>query len=156
MCTRTGFQRAKGSILLVLVFCFVASVVAEAQQKPSAELEVKPLPEVRTSRLVLVDKAGKSRAVLEVNENDAVMLRLFDETGKPRVAMAANKNMSSLYLFSKDGNFDASLLSSEDVSGLILAYKDRQRASLGVDKKDGSSLRLYDKNGKPIFTAPKR
>lgn len=157
MGTRTGFQRATGSILLVLVICFVASVVAKAQQKPGADSEVKPLSEVRTSRLVLVDKAGKSRAVLEVNEEDAVVLRLFDGTGRPRIAMTANKDMSSLYLYNKDGVFTSALLSNDGVAGLVLADdKDRLRAGLAVDKKNGSSLHLFDKNEKPVFTAPKR
>jgi len=156
MGTQTGFQRATGSILFVLGICVVASAIAEAQQKPGANSEVKPLPEVRTSRLVLVDKAGKSRAVLEVNEEDVVVLRLFDETGRPRVAMTASKDLSSLYLFNKDGDYTSALLSSDGVAGLVLDTKGRLRASLSVDKKDGSSLRLNDKNGKPVFTAPKR
>ena len=158
MGTRTGFHRTKGSILLVLVFCFVASGVAEAQQKPSAELEVEPLPEVKTSRLVLVDKAGKSRAVLEVNENDAVVLRLFDETGRARLALTANKDMSSLYLFDGSGDYDytTALLSSKVGAGLFLDHKERLRVGISVDEKDGSSLRLYNKNGKSVFTAPRR
>jgi len=83
--------------------------------------------------LGLVGQNGKPRAGLSVVGKDGPVLRLRDETGKSRAALAVPKDGVALAL--NDEN-------------------DKTRALLSVAKAGGSRLTLADETGKVIWSQP--
>ena len=101
--------------------------------------------EVRAKRFVLVDDAGKQRALLAVGG-----------LNKPATPLDEAFNAASLYLYDPAGKpravFSATLI------GPVLDLSDEEgktRAMLTVFK-EGPWLILYDENGKIIWQVPQR
>ena len=103
--------------------------------------------------LVLRDAAGKTRAVLDVDE-DGPGLALFDAAGKGCAGLGVHKDGPVLRLFDVDGKTRAGLGVHKSGSGLYLYDESgKTRAGLAVNA-DGPGLALFDAAGKTIWSAP--
>lgn len=116
----------------------------------------------------ILSKSGNIRSSLTVLANDTTALHLYDRTEKARAVLAVGADGTpSFSLFGKDK--DGSVVLGVDnggVSGVTLS--DRRgiaRAVLGsisletgrtgvVEKRPESSLVLFDKDGKLVWSAP--
>ncbi len=121
--------------------------------------------EIRARRFVVVDEAGKTRALLGVEDGEA-RLALHHETGRRLASLQVHSTgTSALYLAGKNGADRAWLEVAGDAPRLV--FRDefaRQRVVLGAftisyttgvnERRPTSSLVLFDKDGKVLFKAP--
>jgi len=118
---------------------------------PGGEAAVNEV--LRAKRFVLVDDAGKTRALLHVDAPGPV-LDLRDAAGKTRAMLVVGKDGSVLVLANENGKGRALLNVLGDVPILsLLDENDKLRATLHVNK-NGPVLNLYDGAGKTIWQAP--
>ena len=78
--------------------------------------------EVRAKQFVLVDNAGKVRAMLNVDK-DGPGLGLFDENGKRRASLIVNKNGPGLILWDENGKACVMLDADKAGPALALCYE---------------------------------
>ncbi len=105
--------------LLLLVF-LLAMVPSTAQQ---SQQSVTPI--VRTQAFELVDKSGKKRAQIDVDENTGeVVFRLRDSKGDIRAKFGADERGSGLLLM--DDRTDATVRIRAIRSGASLTLIDRE------------------------------
>ena len=108
---------------------------------------------VRAKNFVLVDDAGKPRAMLCMDK-DGAMLGLSDKNGNPRAMLSMGKEGPMLGLVDENGKDRATLAAAKGGSMLSLSDENgKTRAMLGAFK-EGTGLVLYDEKGKAIWQAP--
>jgi len=106
-----------------------------------------PVNEVRAKRLLLVDDAGKIRAMLTMTPAGPALV-LYDAAGNPRVALDVNADGSGLALSDAAGKIRAVLRVDADGSGLALRdAAGKPRAGLTLTAT-GPALVLSDNGGK--------
>lgn len=95
----------------------------------------KVVDEIQARKIVLVDDAGQVRLRLNVRQNGAPMLRLYDKDRKRRLSLNVGAN---------------------DEPGLWL-YDDAGNARLGLKVRASGMpmMQLYDENGKVVWKASK-
>jgi hypothetical protein len=130
-----------GIVLLLLagaVFLVSSPGPSRAEPKKAATLEAE--------KFILRDAAGKERATLMTGKFGPGLL-LYDEQGKPSIALAAVKTGPLLYLL-QGGRSRVALGLHKDGPGLYLADEtEKDRVGLTVNKK-GAALRLLDEKQK--------
>src|SRR3954469_1842395 len=90
---------------------------------------------LQAERFVVVDPAGKLRAVLGLAADDSLSLRLYDQAGKQRLALGVLADGSpSLLLKDPAGKPRAGLLVKADGSPSLGLYDQagKQRLTLGI------------------------
>ncbi len=123
--------------------------------------------EVKTRRLVIVDKEGRSRGKLHMSEYGSLRLDLYDPESVLRASLYLGRGGSpALNLFDDRGQMRASLgVRSDGFPSLSLYDGEGVRAVLGRTKLEAprtdteqerpiSSLVLFDKNGNVVWQAP--
>jgi hypothetical protein len=113
--------------------------VATEERLNKLERELKELKDkleerVKTRAVEVVDEQGRGRVVLEVTGDGAPELILCDVNNRPRARLTVDQDGEGPWLI------------LTDVNG-------RDRVELNVTG-DGPGLRLYDVNGKRIWSAP--
>ena len=120
------------------------------------------LPEVRASRLVIEDGAGRARVVISVDAAGAPSLAMLDQQGSERVRIELREDpgdehgsrlltTASAWLTASDGGSAVSLIAGPDGSGSVEVCSDEQdlRASclLEISSDEGGQARvaLYDR-----------
>lgn len=166
----TQNRRLKRIVLGVLLLGVVVVLLGAAD-----EPKVKT---VETDRLILRDKFGRQRAVLQITGGDAdssPALILYDENERPRVGLGVNKDGPGLYFTDANGKHRAVLSRNNEGIGLdLLDANGKPRAEFrvtdsgagmlardeagnprfaaGTDKDQRPTLFLYDETGKPRLT----
>jgi hypothetical protein len=142
---------------LVIVAAAAAFLVAiAAAAKPD-------IPDVVTAKsFQIVDNDGKIRGELGFTDDGAQGLVLRDPDGKERALIAVSPDgFAAMRLFGATGDKSfAGITVSPHGSGLGLAYLDADgNYRVGLDIQGESpdqtpSLKLFDKDGKELFSAP--
>jgi hypothetical protein len=122
----------------------------------TASKRAKSPAELRTQRLVLVDKAEKGRAELTLISETAPGLVLVDDAGKPRLILALSQYGDPTLSFADAGGTRRMGLSL-DLYGTVLRFADNAgnpRAALIVPSEGDPELELLSKDGKLLWRAP--
>lgn len=140
-----------------------------AEKKPNNELRVKT---IKTQNLILENEAGEIRAFFNLQKDDSPLLMMFGKTSKSgeSITVAIDLNTrdgaGTINLHSRDGgSINLSLEGKEGVSIKLNDAKGNTRAVLGsettetigtgaITKNPPSSLTLYNKKGRVIWSAP--
>lgn len=69
---------------------------------------------IRAQRIELVDKNGKVRASLQVEDGTETVFRLMDESGSIRVKLAASRDGSGLVLLNDSTNVGIHVLAKKE------------------------------------------
>jgi len=118
--------------------------------------------------VTILSKSGNIRSSLTVLANDTTALHLYDRAEKPRAVLAVEADGTpSFSLFGKEKDGSVILgVDSGGVSGLTLSDRGGiTRAVLGsisletggtgvIEKRPESSLVLFDRDGKLVWSAP--
>lgn len=116
-------------------------IVKDKNGKKRAELQTFGFP--LGSALVLYDEKGKARVDLIFADTGYGQLAFFDEDGKPLVRLSASNDGVSLSLEGKEG-----------YSAVLGSTKLETPKTGTVTKRAESSLVLFDKDRKIIWSAP--
>jgi len=105
---------------------------------------------LRLERLELVDKTGKTRAALALNEKDKPGLMFFDKKGSLSLSLRLTEEGNpALMMQGRDGSKIALVTGENNKSYLVFeSKKGKTQARLMVDQRANSSLYLYDKDAK--------
>ncbi len=109
--------------LQTAVSCLVASVVGIYVAHPAESIQAQNQPQkiVEAAEFKVVDKAGVARAVLGLQDNGNVRLKLNDETGNPHAAIGCGKTGdASITLLGKDQTVIGTMTVTSD--GTCLLY----------------------------------
>ncbi|MFQ5852935.1 MAG: hypothetical protein ACE5JU_20435 [Candidatus Binatia bacterium] len=147
--------------------------VRDASGRVRAELRMESLTGGWSPRLKFYDDDGKLRAVLGLVGNDATELRFFKRNGKQRAGLSVweskqhGGDWSRLVFFDRNGNPRIDLGVQDDNPPYLLLRDTAQRtrtvlggvsletAQTGVvERRPESSLVLFGKDGKTIWSAP--
>lgn len=115
-------------------------------------------PEIRTSRLVLVDDKGRARAALAVSRDGTAMIGLMDGARKTRASLfVAEDGVTGLSLADRSQIPRVKLELSPGGEQALVAVLDGQekpRAEMRVAEDGSPSLKLSDSNGKTLALLP--
>ncbi|MGQ0676336.1 MAG: hypothetical protein ACT4N4_09690 [Rhodospirillales bacterium] len=112
--------------------------------------------EVVTSRLVLTDAAGGTRAILSVADGFGPSLVIYGENGKAGAALAMPAEGPTLALYDQGGQLRVRLAAIE-ATGPSLVLNDsrrRPRAQLAVISGEVPGLMLLNESGQPVWRTP--
>jgi len=144
-----------------LVVVVIAAVVLMGQARPSKVAKV-----IEAEKFVLRDTSGQVGAILFTLYGGSPHLEFRDKKGNLRITLGVMFDVAHLSLFSENGNSAITLRALPDGSPHLQIYdKDRiTRAVLGstsprvmgieTKRRPESSLVLFDKKGKVIWSAP--
>ncbi len=143
--------RWKGLASIALVLAGMVVLIGAAAGK-----KAKSPAEVRTQRMVLVDKAEKGRAELLVTADNQPALMLADDTGKSRLMLSLTRYGEPTLSFVDAGGTRRVLL-SVDLYGTLLRFTDdagNPRAALVVPSNGEPELELLSKDDKVLWRVP--
>ena len=109
----------KANTILAASILAVLLLIASSPQRDSFE-------KITVKEFELVDKSGKERATIKIEDSGEIVLRLRDSKGNVRVKVGA----------------------SQDGSGLVLLNGDTNPGVHVLAKTAGSSISVYDAEGK--------
>lgn len=157
--------------LQTVVIVGITAVMMMGQATPSEVAKV-----IEADRFVLRDASGKVRAMLGVEEGDTTSLQFYDKNGdngvglvqdpsgrelfrlahnnKTRMTLAVTGDVSGLSLFDADEKIKVILCECGADSGLSFYYDKKPRSIFG-NNQAGSLLKMFDKDGKVIWQAPR-
>jgi hypothetical protein len=123
---------------------------AKAGKKPAIP------EELRAQRVVLVDKANKGRAALEMVSDNQPGLVLLDDAGRPRLTLSLTQYGEPTLSFADAGGTRRIVLGL-DLYGTVLRFTDDSgnlRAALAVPSEGEPELELVGKDDKILWRAP--
>lgn len=112
--------------------------------------------EIVTSRLVLTDAAGGTRAILSVADGFGPSLVIYGENGKAGAALAMPPEGPTLALYDQNGQLRLRLAAIE-ATGPSLVMNDsrrRPRAQLAIISGEVPGLMLLNEAGQPTWRTP--
>ena len=112
--------------------------------------------EVRGGRFILIDKAHKARAELEVASDNQPRVILSDQAGSPRLVLTLSQYGEPLVHFI-DGAGTRRIALSLDLYGILLRFTDAAgnvRAAVTVPAEGEPELELLGKDNKVLWRAP--
>ena len=111
--------------------------------------------EIVTSRVVLTDAAGGTRAILSVVEGFGPSLVIYGENGKAGAALAMPPEGPTLALYDKNGQLRLRLAAIESTGpSLVLSDgKHRTRAQFAI-VGEAPSMMLLNESGQPTWRTP--
>jgi len=112
--------------------------------------------EIVTSRLVLTDAAGGTRAILSVADGFGPSLVIYGENGKAGAALAMPPEGPTLALYDVNGQLRLRLAAIE-ATGPSLVMNDsrrRPRAQLAIISGEVPGLMLLNEAGQPTWRTP--
>ncbi|MCJ2563536.1 MAG: hypothetical protein LN417_05555 [Candidatus Thermoplasmatota archaeon] len=101
---------------------------------------------IETEMLILRDKDGIQRAVLEIDQDDYTVFSLLDKSGMPRVVLLAtgrDEDDAALRLFDREGEMRAEV---QDQSGVALYIPGQPRPIIQLSPR---YMQLRDLDGVP-------
>lgn len=103
-------MKTQNNIIAFLLMALTISIFVSA--RPASDQTVLPI--VRTQQFELVDKNGKVRASIKVEDSGETVFRLMDEDQTIRVKLAGSKEGSGLVLLNNETNPGVHMLAKKD------------------------------------------
>jgi hypothetical protein len=144
-------ERANLTLALVAGIAAVAALAAWSTGAVRAAAY-----EIVTSRLVLTDAAGGTRAILSVADGFGPSLVIYGENGKAGAALAMPPEGPTLALYDQNGQLRLRLAAIE-ATGPSLVMNDsrrRPRAQLAIISGEVPGLMLLNEAGQPTWRTP--
>jgi len=153
LCLKSLHSCARGKYLYFIAACLTASTVAlsASQRKGGETLEAE--------RLVLRDRDGRKRLELATEEGGLVQTFL-DKAGKPRLTLSVDDNgYAGIGFMGNDGKLRLNLSLDSDGEASLSGFGDAKSPTISlVVLKDGSPMvSLHDKRGNQrvgMYVAP--
>jgi len=110
-------MKTQNSINVLLIVGLTISILVAARSKSPEE---QVLPVVRTQQFEVVDKNGKIRASIKVEDDGSTVFRLMDEEQTIRVKLAGSKDGSGVVLLNDETNPGVHMLSKRDRTSIVI------------------------------------
>jgi hypothetical protein len=112
--------------------------------------------EIVTSRLVLTDQAGGTRAILSVVDGFGPSLVIFGENGKAGAALAMPPEGPTLALYDQSGQLRLRLAAIESTGPSLVLNdsKRRPRAQMAITGGEVPGVMLLNESGQPTWRTP--
>jgi hypothetical protein len=141
-------------LVLTILSALVGSMVSNflfREQIVGAQPTVQQVEDIRTERMVVVDKEGNSRAFFGLNNDGELSWQLFDKDGDPRFALEVDKKGGLQLEIAKSKRvlLRFSSLSTGAPQLEILNRYGHPRAAFGLNVSDEPQLEIRNRYGDP-------